>query len=92
MSWFRNTITNLYNAVSAPVAATRDALASRLESVRESATLLYERVMDNIRYRQNKLKNIVEKEPLMGCGLLPECLRKKRFINALDTFDVCGDA
>ena len=39
----RNTITNLYNAVSAPVAATGDALASRLESVRETATLLYER-------------------------------------------------
>ena len=41
MSWFQNTITDLYNAVLAPVAATRDALASRLEGVRETATLLY---------------------------------------------------
>ena len=58
----KNQITDLYNAVSAPVAATRDALASRLESVRDTASLLYNRMMDNIRYGQNKLKNIVEKE------------------------------
>ena len=58
----KNQITDLYNAVSAPVAgATRDALASRLESVRDTASLLYNRMMDNIRYGQNKLKNIVEK-------------------------------
>ena len=30
-SWMRNTISKLYNAVSAPVAATRDALAERLQ-------------------------------------------------------------
>ena len=30
---------------------------------------------------------ISSNEPLMGCGLLPEWLRKKRCINALDTFD-----
>ena len=59
MSWFRNTITNLYNAVSAPVAATRDALAARLESVRHTA-LLYNRTMYHIRYRQETLKDIVE--------------------------------
>ena len=94
MSWFRNTITDLYNA-----------LASRLESVRETATLLYERVVDNIRYGQETLKNIVKNavkkekgkrvqikliasnEPLMDCGLLPKWLRKKRCINALETFD-----
>ena len=29
-SWVRNQLTKLYNAVSAPVAATRDALAERL--------------------------------------------------------------
>ena len=105
MSWFQNTITDLYNAVLAPVAATRDALASRLEGVRETATLLYQRVIDNIRYGQETLKNIVKNaakeekgkrvqikliasnEPLMGCGLLPKWLRKKRCINALDTFD-----
>ena len=41
ISWFRNTITNLYNAVSAPVATTRDALSERLQSVRENSTVLY---------------------------------------------------
>ena len=45
MSWFRNTITNLYNAVSAPVAATRDAHSERLQSVRDTASLLYNRTM-----------------------------------------------
>ena len=57
MSWFRNTITNLYNAVSAPVAATRDALSERLQSVRDTASLLYNRTMHYIR---ETLKNIVE--------------------------------
>ena len=57
MSWFRNTITNLYNAVSAPVAATRDALSERLQSVRDTASLLYNRTMH---YIGETLKNIVE--------------------------------
>ena len=52
MSWFRNTITNLYNAVSAPVAATRDALSERLQSVRETATLLHERAKQKLGYGQ----------------------------------------
>ena len=123
MSWFRNTITDLYNAVSAPVAATRDPLAARLESVRETATLLYERAKQKLGYGQ-PLKDIVEEqanqdyigiedikhlypraktqttdngiednkliasnEPLMGCGPLPDWLRKKRCIHSLDTFD-----
>ena len=100
MGWFQNKITDLYNA-----------LASRLGCLRESATLLYERVIDNIRYGQDTLKNIVKNavkeekgkrvqikliasnEPLMGCGLLPEWLRKKSCINALlMTIYVCGDA
>ena len=45
MSWFRNTITNLYNAISAPVAATRNALSERLQGVRDTASLLYSRTM-----------------------------------------------
>ena len=49
-SWIRNTISNLYNAVSAPVAATQDALAERLQSVPETASLFYERVMENMKY------------------------------------------
>ena len=57
-----NTISNLYNAVSAPAAATRDTLAERLQSVRETASLLYNKMMDNIGYGRERLKNIVEKE------------------------------
>ena len=57
MSWFRNTITDLYNAVSAPVAATRDALWEHLQSVRDTASLLYKRTM---RYIGETLKKIVE--------------------------------
>ena len=58
----RNTISKLYNAVSAPVAATRDALTERLQSVRDTASLLYNRMMENMGYRQERLKDIVEKE------------------------------
>ena len=43
----RNQIANLYNALSAPIAATRDTLAERLHSVRETASSLYNRMMDN---------------------------------------------
>ena len=61
-SWMRNTISKLYNAVSAPAAATRDTLAERLQSVRETASLLYNKMIDNIGYGRERLKNIVEKE------------------------------
>ena len=61
-SWMRNTISKLYNGVSAPAAATRDTLAERLQSVRETASLLYNKMMDNIGYGRERLKNIVEKE------------------------------
>ena len=37
----RNTISKLYNAVSAPVTATRDAVAENLQNVRDTASLLY---------------------------------------------------
>ena len=58
----RNQLTKLYNAVSAPATVTRDALAERLQRVRETASLLYNRMMDNMGYGQDKLKYIVEKE------------------------------
>ena len=58
----RNQLTKLYNAVSAPVAATRDALTQRLQSVRETTNLLYNRMMENMGYGQEILKDIVEKE------------------------------
>ena len=49
-SWMRNTISKSYQAVSAIVEATRDALAERLQNVREAASLLCNRMMDNIVY------------------------------------------
>ena len=62
-TFLRNTISKLYNAVSAPVAATQDALAERLQSVRDTASLLYNRMMENMGYgQQERLKDIVEKE------------------------------
>ena len=61
--FLRNIILKLYNAVLAPVAATRDALAERLQSVRETTSLLYNRMMENMGYgQQETLKDIVEKE------------------------------
>ena len=56
----KNQISKLYNAVSAPVAASRDALAERLQSVRDTASLLYNRTMHHIGYGQETLKDIVE--------------------------------
>ena len=56
----KNQISKLYSAVSAPVAASRDALAERLQSVRDTASLLYNRMMNNIGYGQETLKDIVE--------------------------------
>ena len=61
-TFLRNTNSKLYNAVSAPVAATRDALADRLQSVRETASLLYNKMMENMGYRRERLNDIVEKE------------------------------
>ena len=58
----KNQLTKLYNAVSAPVAATRDALAERLQSICETASLLYNRMVENMGYGQEKLKDIVEKK------------------------------
>ena len=62
IGWMRNQLTKLCNAVSAPVAATRDALAERLQSVRETASLLYNRMVENMGYGLERLKDIVEKE------------------------------
>ena len=41
--------------------ATRDALAERLQSVRDTASLLYNRMMENMGYGQERLKDIMEK-------------------------------
>ena len=61
-TFLRNTISKLLNAVSAPVAATWDALAERLQSIRDTASLLYNSMMENMGYGRERLKDIVEKE------------------------------
>ena len=61
-TFLRNTISKLYNAVSAPVTATRDAFAERLQSIRETASLLYNGMMENMGYGRERLKDVVEKE------------------------------
>ena len=61
-SWIRNQLTKLYNAVSAPVTATRDALTERLQSIHETASLLYNTMVENMGYGQERLKEILEKE------------------------------
>ena len=61
-SWMKNQLTKLCNAVSATVAATRDALAERLQSVHETTSLLYNKMVENMGYGQERLKDIVEKE------------------------------
>ena len=48
--------------VSTPVAATRDALAERLQSVRDTVTLLYKRTREKLGYGREILKDIVENE------------------------------
>ena len=58
-SWMRNQLTKLYNAVSAPVTATP---AERLQGVRDTTSLLYNRLMENMGYGQERLKDIVEKK------------------------------
>ena len=59
----KNQLTKLYNVISVPVATTGDVLTERLQSVRETTSLLYNRMMENMRYgQQEQLKDIVEKE------------------------------
>ena len=60
--WMRNQIENLCNAVSAPVATKKVALTDRLQSVRETASLLCNRMIDNIENGRERLKDLVEKE------------------------------
>ena len=59
MDWFRNTIASLYDAVSAPVATTRDALLKRLGGIRKVVTGAYNRIRGH-QPRRTSLKDIVE--------------------------------
>ena len=57
-----NAISQLYNALLASLAATQDSLGERLQSVRETVSLLYNRMMKSMEYGRERLKYIVEKE------------------------------
>ena len=61
MNYLRNTISKLYEVVSTPVTFTRDALAERLQSVRDTVTSLYNRTREKLGYGR-VLKDIVEDE------------------------------
>ena len=61
-TFLRKTISKLYNVVSAPMAATLDAPAERLQSVHETTSLLYSRMIEKMGYGYERLKDIVEKE------------------------------
>ena len=60
--FFRNRISKLCNAVSASAATTRDSLSKRLQRIRETDSLLYNKMTDNIEYGRERLKDNVEKE------------------------------
>ena len=96
----KNQITDLYNAALA--------LSERLQSVRDTPALLYNRTMHHIGYGQDTLKDIVENaakeeekpqqqtkegKRVKSCGLLPECQRGVLMhLTLLMTIYVCGDA
>ena len=61
-NWIRNQIADLYNAVSASVPARRDTLSERLQNVRETSSLLYNIVMENVEHRRERLKETNEQE------------------------------
>ena len=52
LTWMKNQISKLYSAVLA--------LSERLQSVGDTASLLYNRTMHHIGYGQETLKDIVE--------------------------------
>ena len=62
ISWMRNTINKLYNAVSVPLVATRDVFAERLQSISETNSFLYNKMMYSIGYGGERLKDIVRKK------------------------------
>ena len=47
ISWMKNAISNLYNTVTTPVAATRDALSTQFEHVRKKVASLFNRVKES---------------------------------------------
>ena len=61
-TFLRNRISKLCNNASAPITATKYAIAERLQRVGETTSLLYNRVMDNIEHRRERMKDILKKQ------------------------------
>ena len=62
-TFWKNTISKLYNPVSAPVTVTQDEFAERLQDIRATTSFLYNTMMENMVYgQQERLKDIAEKE------------------------------
>ena len=82
MTFFRNAFSKLYQAVSAPVAATRDALAGRLQSVRETAALLYKKAKERLGYGEALRANVEdaarEEEEYAGLGDIKHLFRSEK--------------
>ena len=53
-TYLRNAISKLYNIVPAPVTATQNALTERLQSIHDTVSLLYNRMMENMGYEQQE--------------------------------------
>ena len=85
LTWMKNQISKLYSAVSAPVADTRDALSERLQSVRDTASLLYNRTMHHIGYVQETLKKIVKNAAKKEEGKRVKVFRITRSMNRDNT-------
>ena len=88
----KNQLTKLCNVVSAPVTATPDALAERLQSVPETTSLSYNRMMENMGYgQQERLKDIVEKEAEEDVDLT-RCEHERALRRAYRSFVMPGKA
>ena len=62
-TFLRNIISNLYHVASAPKTAAQDAFAERLQGVRETTSLLYNRIMENMECgQQERLKEAEEEK------------------------------
>ena len=76
MGWFRNAIANLYDAVSTPVATTRDALLKRLGDIRSTVNYYYNRARG--KPPQRTLKDIVEETSLRRSKTFSICMVARR--------------
>ena len=95
-SWMRNAITSLYNVVSAPVAASREAVTSRLQSV---ITHIYEENVDkgytyfwdvpNQFKTQEMCERAVEKAPWCLVYVPDEFKTREMCSRAVDQYPWC---